>query len=52
VNYQEAVWPAPKLLRRMTHCTDVLPCIYCDELEMPARSTYAAAPQRLLRQVR
>ncbi len=48
VDYEDAVWPAEKLLGRMTHCTDVMPGYACDELEIERGSTYARAAQRLL----
>jgi hypothetical protein len=40
----------PKELRsRLWHCTDTLPGCYCDQLEAPRGSSYAAAVRLLVR---
>lgn len=38
---KDATW----LFGKLWHCTDTLPAYYCDELDIPKGSTYAAAAQ-------
>ncbi len=52
VDYVEVEWPARKFLGRFVHCTDVMPRLVCDELDMEPGSSYAQAAQALLRERR
>lgn len=52
VDYEDAAWPARKLLGVFCHCTDAMPSELCRDLDIEPGSTYARAAQRLLRERR
>ena len=47
-SYRPVTWPAAKLLGLLTHCTDIMPGVLCDQLDIERGSTYARTAQRLL----
>jgi hypothetical protein len=52
INYEPEQWSARRLLGRMVHCTDVMPRETCDDIDLPAGTTYGRAAQHVLAQRR
>jgi hypothetical protein len=44
---EEQSIPIDSLLKQLHHCTDILPSDYCDQLDLPKGSTYAAAVREI-----
>ncbi len=41
------IQPVAKLLEALEDCSDVLPAVYCDQLDIPKGSSYADAVARV-----
>lgn len=48
VDYEEQEFSSEELVGEMGGCSDIMPSILCDELQLPQGSTYGQAARRLL----